>query len=95
MKVLLELLRIILILAILGGVAWVILDQLYSKNEVVQENRWLGAVGIYALLFVFYRNKLQFSGWYKGKGREKLSKKISLTVIAVSILMIASPILLR
>ena len=30
------------------------------------------------ITFVVSRNKLQFSGWYKGKGREKLPKPFSL-----------------
>ncbi|WP_188456320.1 hypothetical protein [Virgibacillus oceani] len=94
MKVVLELLRIIIIFAILGVVAWLLLGEVYAINTTIQKYQWIGAIGIYTLLFVFYRNKLQFSGWYKGKGREKLPKKITVTLICVSIVLLAAPIII-
>ncbi|OZU87137.1 hypothetical protein CIL03_18300 [Virgibacillus indicus] len=94
MRVFLELFRIILILAVLGGLGWFILSQVYSNNLAAEDYQWLGAVGIYLILFVFYRNKLQFTGWYKGKGRTKLSMKVSLLMFIAAIVLIAAPFFL-
>ena len=91
---LLELLRIIIIFMILGGVGWAIIGNIYTINEATESYSWLGAVAILLLLFVLYRNKLQFSGWYKGEGRAKLPKSVSLTLILSSILLILLPFVL-
>ena len=42
-------------------------------------------------IFVLYRNKLQFSGWYKGEGKEKLSKTVSQTLITISVILLLFP----
>lgn len=66
---LLEILRIIFIFAILGVILSGLLNALYIRFEVGTYS-WLGGVAILLLLFVLYRNRLQFSGWYKGEGRK-------------------------
>ncbi|AXI08344.1 hypothetical protein CV093_05370 [Oceanobacillus sp. 143] len=94
MRTLLELLRVIFIMGILGGVGWLIIGNIYSMNGEAKPYSWLGAIAIFVLIFVLYRNKLQFSGWYKGNGRNKLSKKVSITLVLVSVLLIFSPFVL-
>ena len=91
---LLELLRIIIIFMILGGLGWGIIGNIYTINEATESYSWLGAIAILLLLFVLYRNKLQFSGWYKGEGRVKLPKSVFLTLILSSILLILLPFVL-
>ena len=91
---LLELLRIIIIFMILGGLGWAIIGNIYTINEATESYSWLGAIAILLVLFVLYRNKLQFSGWYKGEGRVKLPKSVSLTLILSSILLILLPFVL-
>ena len=91
---LLELLRIIIIFMILGGLGWAIIGNIYTINEATESYSWLGAIATLLLLFVLYRNKLQFSGWYKGDGRVKLPKFVSLTLILSSILLILLPFVL-
>jgi uncharacterized membrane protein len=81
MRLFLELLRIIIIFMLLGGLGWAIIGNIYTINEATEPYSWLGAIAILLLLFVLYRNKLQFSGWYKGKGRLKLPKPVSFTLI--------------
>ncbi|WP_245835701.1 hypothetical protein [Virgibacillus ndiopensis] len=76
MKVVLELLRIIFIFAILGALAWLILGEVYSINTDIQEYQWGGAIGIYTLLFVLYRNKLQFSGWSRVRGEKNYQRTL-------------------
>ncbi len=94
MTVFLELLRITLVFAILGSLLGSILGKAYSLLEVNTEPfEWMGFIAIMLLLFVFYRNKLQFSGWYKGEGREKLSPKVTSSFIAISaILFVMGPV---
>ncbi|HLR67456.1 hypothetical protein [Virgibacillus alimentarius] len=94
MRTLFELLRIIVIFALLGGVGWMIIGNIYTINEATETYSWLGALAIVVLLFVLYRNKLQFSGWYKGKGRATLPKKVSLALIIISVLLIISPFIM-
>ncbi|KGR79845.1 hypothetical protein [Ureibacillus manganicus] len=94
MKTFLELLRILFILGILFALGWVIIGNIYALNDVTESYSWLGAIAILLLIFVLYRNKLQFSGWYKGKGMVKLPKFVTATLIIISILLIISPFLL-
>ncbi|RDW17265.1 hypothetical protein [Oceanobacillus chungangensis] len=94
MRTLLELLRVIIIIGILGGLGWLVIGNIYSMNEKVESYSWLGAIAIFVSIFVLYRNNLQFSGWYKGNGRNKLSKKVSLTLVLVSVILIFLPFVL-
>lgn len=94
MRIVLELLRIIIVFILLGGLVWAIIGNIYTINEVTERYSWFGSIAVLLLLFVLYRNKLQFSGWYKGKGKEKLSKPFSLMLIGISILLIISPFIL-
>ncbi|PET58412.1 hypothetical protein CN514_14865 [Bacillus sp. AFS001701] len=95
MKVLLELIRIVFIFLLLGLILSTLLRNLYLSIGVnLDKFGWMGPVAIFSLLFVLYRNKLQFSGWYTGKTRVKLSKKVTTFLVSVSVLLIISlPIL--
>ncbi|WP_342598199.1 hypothetical protein MHB48_11375 [Psychrobacillus sp. FSL H8-0483] len=94
LRTLLELLRIIIIFAFFGALGSAIIVNIYTRLEVSETFSWLGQIAILLILFVLYRNKWQFSGWYNGKGREKLPKNVSLTLILVSIVLIISPFIL-
>ena len=92
MRIILEMLRIILLLAILGAAASYLLSSLYEQMGIAEESYTLfGSLAILLLFFVLYRNKLQFSGWYKGKGREKLPKAVSYSLCILSILFLSIP----
>lgn len=95
MRVLLELLRIIIILGLLGGVIWTVIENIYTLNAATERYSWLGMIAIFILLFVLYRNKLQFSGWYTGKGKKRLPKNVSYSLIIISILLMGSPFILN
>lgn len=94
MKVALELVRILVIFGILGALGWAIMEQLYTLNEGASNYSIFGGVAILLLLFVFYRNKLQFSGWYTGKERVKLPKKGTAVILSISGFFIFLPFLL-
>ena len=90
MRVLLELIRIILIFGIAGTIISTIVNGIYI-NIGVNQYGWLGYIAILLLLFVWYRNKLQFSGWYSGKGKEKLPKMASQIIIMCSLFLLCAP----
>lgn len=91
MRVLLEILRIIIIFVFIGGIGYLAISGIYKINKNVEAYSWLGALAIYLLLFIIYKNKWQFTGFYKGKGREKLQKRTSMTLIGVSLILMVSP----
>ncbi|PET61642.1 hypothetical protein CN514_13755 [Bacillus sp. AFS001701] len=91
MRVLLELIRIVIVFIFLGLTLSILLHKLYLSMGVnLDKFGWMGSVAIFSLLFVLYRNKLQFSGWYTGKARDKLSKKVTTFLVSVSVLLIIS-----
>ncbi|WP_043932782.1 hypothetical protein [Bacillus sp. EB01] len=92
MRVLLELLRIIVLFVIIGGILGSILDNVYSAiGTDIKKYGWIGFIAIIILFFILYRNKLQFGGWYKGKGREKLPKNVFQILIFSGILLLLLP----
>ncbi|MBN9653470.1 hypothetical protein J0K78_04250 [Halobacillus sp. GSS1] len=91
MRVLLEVLRIAFLFIFGGTLIWVVHGSFYNVHPLSEEYQWLGAIGVYGILFVLYRNRWQFSGWYKGKGRKKLPLSLTRTLVAGSIILIASP----
>lgn len=56
---------------------------------------WLGGIAIYSLLFVLYRNKLQFSGFYNGPYRQKLSPTTTTIFITISVFLLILPLFWR
>ncbi|MEH7013316.1 hypothetical protein V7087_21315 [Neobacillus niacini] len=89
MRVILELLRIIIIFAFLGSTFGAFLEYVYATFGVNTDGyEWMAFSAIIVLLIVLYRNKLQFSGWYKGRGKEKLPKRVSNLLITSSILLL-------
>src|SRR5699024_4582916 len=71
-----------------------IIENIYTVNETTKKYSWLAALAILILLFVLYRNKLQFSGWYKGKGRKILPRKVSVVLISLSVILVITPFIL-
>ncbi|WP_053365695.1 hypothetical protein [Bacillus sp. FJAT-27245] len=90
MRVLLEFIRIILIFGLLGGVFSSVLTHFYKSLGVTQYE-WLGSLAILLLLFVRYRNKWQFEGWYEGKGKVTLPRKTTNLVVSFSVLLLIFP----
>ncbi|MGG7619341.1 hypothetical protein [Bacillus coreaensis] len=91
MRVLLELIRIVLIVGFIGGILSAFINYVYSKLGTIDSFGWIGIMAILILLFVLYRNKYQYSGWYTGKGRAKLYENVSKVLISISILLMLLP----
>jgi hypothetical protein len=90
MRFLLEILRIVSILLVFGGLLSYLTGHVYATlgfNLDNSEYLWLIWIAILLLLFVFYRNRLQFSGWYKGEGMKQLPKPITFVLIGCSIIL--------
>ena len=85
----LELIRILFIMFIFIGILGYFVGEVYLEiGTDIDKFGWMTYIAIPLLFFVLYRNKLQFSGLYKGKGREKLPKIVSqiLTFTSISLL---------
>ncbi|MES9685854.1 hypothetical protein ABWK22_23705 [Gottfriedia acidiceleris] len=88
----LEVIRIILIFGLLDTLFSTVVSEIYNKFGVdLTHTGWWCYFGILVLIFVLYRNKIQFSGWYNGKGREKLPEIVTNLLISCSIIMILIP----
>lgn len=90
MRTILELFRILIIFVFLLGLGWMVMENVYPE----QRYAWLSVIGIFILLFVLYRNKWQFTGWYKGENRKKLPKCVTVTLISISALFVLFPFIL-
>ena len=92
MRTLLELVRIFIILFIVIGVSSYFFNTIYLEMGInIEEYGLFVFSASFILFFVLYRNKLQFSGWYKGKGRDKLPRKVSQILIFSSIVLLLFP----
>jgi len=92
MRTLLELIRIIFLFFIVVGVIFFVKNSIYLKIGIDAEKyTGIGFIAAFVLFFVLYRNKLQFSGWYNGRGREKLPKKLSQILILSAIFLLFLP----
>ncbi len=85
MGFLLEMLRIVLLMMLLGAGLAALLHQVYVLLGFDSVNGWLLGIAIYLWLFILYRNRWQFGGWYKGKGGEKLPRMLTIVLIVCSI----------
>ena len=92
-----EMIRIAIILLIIGGLLGGLVKLIYTGfgiNVDDTNGAWLVGVSILIILFVLYRNKLQFSGFYKGDEKAKLPRRISALLVSSSIiLLIIAPII--
>ncbi|WP_277586627.1 hypothetical protein [Psychrobacillus antarcticus] len=96
MRTLLELIRIIVLYFIVCSFLGYFLNEIYLAMGINTETYGsIGFISIFISFFVLYRNKLQFSGWYQGKGREKLPKKVSQILILSSIAILLLPPVLK
>lgn len=93
LRTILELIRVALILLIFGSVFYTGLTWGYSwtsPSGII--GRGLTLVAILIFIFIVYRNRLQFSGFYRGK-REKLSSKTTTWLISFAVLLVIVAIL--
>lgn len=90
----LELVRIMFLLAFFEVIGGYIIRSIYATFEISSDYMLFGFIGILVLFFVLYRNKLQFSGWYNGMRRNKLSKAMTNGVIVAAVFLMIIPFIL-
>ncbi|MFD4929508.1 hypothetical protein ACFWMS_11300 [Peribacillus butanolivorans] len=98
LRVILELFRIITIILVIGMVMGFIINSIYAIFGINVENTtdgWIVAMGIFPLLYVLYKNRLQFSGFYKNGGQVKLSNRATTILLCTSVLMLTVAPLFR
>ncbi|BAC13230.1 hypothetical protein [Oceanobacillus iheyensis HTE831] len=91
MKFTLEIIRIIIIFGLLGFIFSKAVMFIYSSIGIQLDNHYGGiiaGISIIISIFVLYRNKLQFSGFYKSDKNVKLSKPVSIFLFSISIIML-------
>jgi hypothetical protein len=91
LRIILELFRITTIFLILGALLGGLVKLVYTNIGINVDNTngaWLVGGAIIISLFVLYRNKLQFNGFYKGKGKVKLPRKVSVSLMSCSVVML-------
>ncbi|GEL07058.1 hypothetical protein [Salisediminibacterium halotolerans] len=94
-KLFLELLRITVIFIGLGGVLWyMVLVHVYAFDAQAQQHQWLGGFGIYIVIYVLYKNKLQYSGWVRREPSEQLGSMATVLFLSGGLLLIAMPYLI-
>ena len=90
-RVLLELIRVTAIFIILGLLMGTLIKFIYSSLGINIEDTYGGlmvSLSILIIIFVLYRNKLQFTGFYKGEKRVKLPIAVSVFLVSCSVLML-------
>lgn len=99
MRIILELIRIIGLIFISGGLLWIVLNNIYHAFGFHLENNnqyiLLFLLVTFIFVFIIYRNYLQFSGWYPKPKGKRLPKKIlvALIIFELIILIIIIPLL--
>ena len=92
MRIILEILRAMFIMIILLAIFGSLLKDLYlSIGNGAEKYISISYIAIFFIIFVLYRNKFQFSGWYEGKGQEKLPEKVTQLLIISSVILILLP----
>ncbi|QTM98971.1 hypothetical protein ERJ70_06435 [Sediminibacillus dalangtanensis] len=89
-----ELLRILIIFLFLAALMWIALGNIYTWSPRAEKFQWLGGIAVYLVLFVLYRNKWQFSGWYQGEGRKRLNKTVTMGLLTSALVLFVAPFVL-
>ncbi|MDY0395717.1 hypothetical protein ACFSMW_19845 [Virgibacillus halophilus] len=94
----LELIRVIFIMLICGVVLGALVNSVYKAFDIQvgeASGGWFPGIAILLLLFVWYRQRLQFTGFYKSKANQKLSKTAARVLIFISIILFILPALIN
>lgn len=91
MRIIFELLRITVIFLVLGAVLGGLVKLVYSGLGINVDYTPGGLIvgcAILIFLFVLYRNKWQFSGFYKSESVVKLPRKVSVFLLSCAVIML-------
>ncbi|WP_240189978.1 hypothetical protein [Bacillus sp. P14.5] len=91
MKILLELFRILFLFLILGALLGGAMNLVYAALGMKVEGTnggWLVSSAILIFLFILYKNKFQFTGFYRGEGNVKLSRGLTVLLVSGSVILV-------
>ncbi|MGG0410877.1 hypothetical protein [Peribacillus simplex] len=83
--------RIITIIFVIGMIIGFTINSIYAIFGITVENTtggWIVGMAIFPLLYVLYKNRLQFSGFYKNDGQVKLSNRATAILLCFSVQML-------
>jgi len=93
MRVLLEFIRMVFLLIFFYLISGNIVAYIYRQLGVIDSITY-GIMMVISILIIFtvlYRNSMQFSGWYKGDVKDKLSKTLTKWLISIALLLLLLP----
>lgn len=96
MLIILELLRVLFILIVGTGVLsyfeiWVY--GLIGIDMIANSMMWMGSLANLIIVFVIYRNFLQFSGWFKSSKSTKISRRHAIGLLGVATILLIMPLI--
>lgn len=95
MRIILELLRVLFIFLIIFAILGTFFENLYlTIGNGAEKYTWLCFIAIFIVIFVLYRNKFQFSGWYDGEGKEKLPRIVSRIFMISAVILLVLPLIM-
>ncbi|MBW4081516.1 hypothetical protein [Paenibacillus sp. S150] len=81
------LIMLVLTLLLLGGLENAVFKRLYGWTI----DPGSAAAGNLILFFVLYRNYWQFRGWFKSDKNQQLGRRLTLSLVSLSLLLILLP----
>ncbi|UMZ73433.1 hypothetical protein [Natranaerofaba carboxydovora] len=64
-------------------------------NVSISEYAWMPGTANILLILVFYRNVLQFRGWFKSKQSKKLSKLHTKILLSIAFVLLILPVVIH
>ncbi|GIP35423.1 hypothetical protein [Paenibacillus sp. J2TS4] len=88
-----ELLRIIVILVLGAALLWQVELALYDwVNIELVSYAWVVGLANVILIFILYRNRLQFNGWYTSARAAKLPLPVTISALALCAVLLMIPL---
>lgn len=96
MLIVLEFLRVLFILIVGTGILsfwgiWVY--DLIGIDLMASSMAWMTSLANLIIVFVIYRNSLQFSGWFKSSKSTKITRRLTIGLLGVSAILLIMPLL--
>lgn len=92
----LEVLRVFFVVIVGSSLLFALESWVYSiAGKDILANAWMLAIANLTIIFVFYRNVLQFSGWFISKNNKRLKKPLTMALLGVSLILIACSFIMQ
>ncbi|WBX81495.1 hypothetical protein PD280_07290 [Virgibacillus salarius] len=97
LSAILEIVRVLVVIVFFFVLIGIVVNGVFENTtnldvqELIEDNgylfffRLLQGVGVLGVIYILYRNKYQFSGWYRGKQMQRLSKRTTRMLLCISL----------